>query len=1037
MKQQQDKDIFKYWAFISYSHNPQYRRWGEWLHRQLETYRVPRKLVGKPGRDGNIPRRCFPIFRDREELPTASDLGAPIRQALKESRTLIVICSPAAARSEWVNEEVKAYKTMGHADRLQCLIVAGEPNATDKPERELEECFPPAVRFHIDAGTGQLSSERTEPIAADVRPGMDGKVNAKLKLVAGILGINFDELKQRERRRRRKRLLVISSFLLMIAASAVGLWRFQEGRAKRALEHQRKLQDAAQAEETGRKALLVGDFLAGAQALARACELDPARRSVHLMLGFAFRAVNGLRFTTPTYDSVVRRIEVDTNGRSLLSVYDNGQANVSDPVNGRLLRVISQPTSFPNNRQTKLSPDGQHVLFFEGEHCFLEEVKTGRKIEIGSFPLSQFGTMMFSRDGTSIFGSVPSAEGRLQLISWNTVDGKEASRTSVIGEGELIGTSVSGQYFVVVVNDSSQQSRKLIIADRATGAVHVSIPVVAYSEIAMQPGGDLVLVFALAFALGEPAQVYSADTGKALFSLQTKDVVPARVRWTPSGKRIISFDQTGGVTTWDSQTGRPLHHYPIRDSAAATTDEKDTVLAIFSRNGEISVFDLNSGSLLRRFKDQIGWKDIFPLYMGDSTIAFTPGARLLMSGANSGAVKSWDWRQTISSSVRRDDDTLKATSAVFDSTGSKLLTATEDGRAVVWDASTGQKQLTIGEAAPSVNVKGPIALFSPDNTKVLTGGSESSAKLWNAQTGVFVAALDFDKKGIVLGDTIHVDLSHRGDRCVAMSNNGSGVLWDPGKSKSVKNFASQAQGTTKQVSFSTDGNEIMVVRDEKIEFLNAETGENVASLSPVGYRFVRGGFSSDGRMLFALDQSGIVGLWTTSGLHLRDLAQINAQNNDAEFSPNGAVIVTACSDNHLRLWNCSSGAVEGDLVEEKPTSEDRLKPSLGPPIDLTGPGQIVRTGFTVVAFSPTGRWVAGGNDKGVVCLWDTETRKQLLRWEEHQSSITTLTFSGDGGRLAAVGADGTVTIWDVSEETDSPKEIEDQLARLRTARSNR
>src|SRR3954451_19468233 len=112
----------KYWAFISYSHNTQYRRWGEWLHRRLETYRVPKNLVGKPGRNERIPRRCVPIFRDREELATTSDLGAPIRQALQESRTLVVICSPAAARSQWVNEEIKAYKMLGRADRIQCLI---------------------------------------------------------------------------------------------------------------------------------------------------------------------------------------------------------------------------------------------------------------------------------------------------------------------------------------------------------------------------------------------------------------------------------------------------------------------------------------------------------------------------------------------------------------------------------------------------------------------------------------------------------------------------------------------------------------------------------------------------------------------------------------------------------------------------------------------------------------------------------------------------------------------------------------------------
>ena len=52
---------WKYWAFISYSHRD--KRWAEWLHSQLETYRIPRRLVGTPGRDGAVPARLFPIFR--------------------------------------------------------------------------------------------------------------------------------------------------------------------------------------------------------------------------------------------------------------------------------------------------------------------------------------------------------------------------------------------------------------------------------------------------------------------------------------------------------------------------------------------------------------------------------------------------------------------------------------------------------------------------------------------------------------------------------------------------------------------------------------------------------------------------------------------------------------------------------------------------------------------------------------------------------------------------------------------------------------
>jgi hypothetical protein len=78
-----------------------------------------------------------------------------------------------------VNEEILAFKRLGREDRIFCLIVGGEPNATDIPSREQEECFPPALRFRLGPDGG-LSVARTEPIAADARPGKDGKSNAKL-----------------------------------------------------------------------------------------------------------------------------------------------------------------------------------------------------------------------------------------------------------------------------------------------------------------------------------------------------------------------------------------------------------------------------------------------------------------------------------------------------------------------------------------------------------------------------------------------------------------------------------------------------------------------------------------------------------------------------------------------------------------------------------------------------------------------------------------------------------------------------------------
>jgi hypothetical protein len=224
-KASRSPDNYKYWAFISYSHAD--AEWAQWLHKSLETYKVPKKLVGRPSPTGDVPRRVYPVFRDRDELPGASDLGGNIRQALSQSRYIVVICSPKAAISKWVNEEIKGFKSLDRENRVLCLIVDGEPNA--KPDSGQLECFPPAVRFRVN-GNGELTEEPTEPIAADARKGKDGRANARLKLLSGILNVGYDELKQREKQRqfyRKLRLaaglvafVLISTLIYILAADA-------------------------------------------------------------------------------------------------------------------------------------------------------------------------------------------------------------------------------------------------------------------------------------------------------------------------------------------------------------------------------------------------------------------------------------------------------------------------------------------------------------------------------------------------------------------------------------------------------------------------------------------------------------------------------------------------------------------------------------------------------------------------------------------------------------------------------------------------
>lgn len=201
----------RYRAFISYSHTD--AAWARWLMRRLETYRVPARLVGTRGSHGAIQARLGAFFRDREELSSAGDLGATIRATLAESDAMVVICSPAAAQSQWVGAEIEAFRASGRGDRVLCFVVAGEPGTATAADA----CFPPAL-LAPDA-----SGKAVEPLAADARREGDGRDRAFLKLVAGLLGIGYDALAQRDAQRRNRTLAVVAVASLTAMAIAVGL----------------------------------------------------------------------------------------------------------------------------------------------------------------------------------------------------------------------------------------------------------------------------------------------------------------------------------------------------------------------------------------------------------------------------------------------------------------------------------------------------------------------------------------------------------------------------------------------------------------------------------------------------------------------------------------------------------------------------------------------------------------------------------------------------------------------------------------------
>jgi WD40 repeat protein len=302
---------YRYWAFISYSHNDKHH--ARWLHRAIERYNIPTKLVShKTPLGESVPKRFLPLFRDQDELPASSDLGIKIEDALKASRFFIVICSPSAARSKWVNKEIEYFSKLGRQNRIFAFIVDGEPNTGNA-----NECFPPSLRH-------------TEPLAGDGRRYADGRINAKLKILSGMLGVGFDSLKKRETIRRRKRLFIGGSLTLFLLC-VITVLSFQmivsKSEAKFAAE---AALDQQYQSTIAKIALAIEDGEIDRSYVVQALESAPKSRR-----GWEWGRLKQLYQTHELcYNDSATVIAQSKSGRYIAAAYENGQIMVCDVDSG-------------------------------------------------------------------------------------------------------------------------------------------------------------------------------------------------------------------------------------------------------------------------------------------------------------------------------------------------------------------------------------------------------------------------------------------------------------------------------------------------------------------------------------------------------------------------------------------------------------------------------------------------------------------------------------------------------------------------------
>lgn len=209
MKENKQNSNYKYFAFISY--NSKDIKWGKRLQRKLEEYKMPATLCSERGWER---KPIKPIFFAPTDIQPGG-LSDELKERLRASRNLIVICSPNSAKSEWVGREIEFFHSLGRGKKIYFFIVDGIPNSGN----EDTECFNPIVKkLGIPEILGANIHEKV------FRYPWLNRERAYVQLITKLLDVEFDYIWQRHKRRLIELTIYRIIGVLLVITTLFGVW---------------------------------------------------------------------------------------------------------------------------------------------------------------------------------------------------------------------------------------------------------------------------------------------------------------------------------------------------------------------------------------------------------------------------------------------------------------------------------------------------------------------------------------------------------------------------------------------------------------------------------------------------------------------------------------------------------------------------------------------------------------------------------------------------------------------------------------------
>ena len=365
------------------------------------------------------------------------------------------------------------------------------------------------------------------------------------------------------------------------------------------------------------------------------------------------------------------------------------------------------------------------------------------------------------------------------------------------------------------------------------------------------------------------------------------------------------------------------------------------------------------------------------------------------------SLRGWEWRHLLAlgdrslAVLRGHQGGVLAAS--YSPDGSRVVTASDDDTARIWDATSGDEVAALRGHEKWL----ASAAFSPDGSRVVTASADHTARIWDATSG--------DELTVLLGHEDIVDsaaFSPDGSRVVTASMDTTARVWDAATGEQITLLRGH-EGSLLSASWSPDGSRVVTGSyDNTARIWDAATGENLAILRGHQEWIASAAFSPDGSRVVTASPDKTARIWETlTGKQIIALRGHEAGVLAAAYSPDGSRLVTASDDNTARVWDAESGNQLAALSTHE-----------GPVLSAS--------------FSPDGSRVVTASRDKTVRTWDATTGGQLATLRGHENSVDSASFSPDGSRILSASMDTTARLWDAGagEETAALRAHKDRVS---------